>query len=161
MWFFIFYRARFVLVFLDESILFMFIFREDGPKLLVRCRFIERTKLIAYYTGFKAPMGGTCTWASRRRSIASLISAAPSSLDHGIANVDFCSVPSRAIVYGQVRCIDDMQLKGFHTQWRLASCLPQRTFKLDVVIEPFCGKDQHRTVTTGVYQTNWSTTFHV
>ncbi|KAN0114052.1 hypothetical protein V8E52_007028 [Russula decolorans] len=47
MWFFIFYRAR-----------------EDGPKLLVRCRFVERTKLIAYYTGFEAPVGGTCTWAS-------------------------------------------------------------------------------------------------
>jgi hypothetical protein len=71
-------------------------FREDGPKLLVRCRFVERTKLIAYYTGFEAPVGGTCTRASWRRSITSLISAVPSSLHHGIANVDFCSIPGRA-----------------------------------------------------------------
>jgi hypothetical protein len=77
----------------------MSFFREDGPKLLVRCRFVERTKLIAYYTGFEAPVGGTCTWASWRRSITSLISAAPSSLHHGIANVDFCSVPGRAKEY--------------------------------------------------------------
>jgi hypothetical protein len=92
MWFFIFYRARFVLLLFDDNIRFMSFFREDGPKLLVRCRLVEITKLTAYYTGFEAPMGGTCTWASWRRNITSLVSAATPSLHHGIANVDFCSV---------------------------------------------------------------------
>jgi hypothetical protein len=95
MWFFIFYRARFALLLFNDYLQFMSFFREDGPKLLVRCRFVERTKLTAYYTGFEAPMGGTCTWASWRRSVTPLISVAPPSLHHGIANVEFCSVSSR------------------------------------------------------------------
>jgi hypothetical protein len=96
MWFFIFYRARFVFFFLLHFLIYALFFREDGPKLLVRCHFVSRTKPILHCTGFKAPMGGTCTWASWRRSIASLNSAALPSLRDGIGTCrSLCSATDR------------------------------------------------------------------
>jgi len=59
MWFFIFYRARFVLLSFTTPPKGDIRFREDGPKLLVCCRFIARTDThCVMFQGLKHPWEG-------------------------------------------------------------------------------------------------------
>jgi len=124
MWFFIFYRARFVLLlFLLRPFKLRPFFREDGPKLLVRYRFVARTKPIAYYTGFEAPVGGACTWASWRRSIASLIFAVPPSLHHCIGKCrNLCSDRTKECLLQTVKP-DDISMTPFRPNWTSADMI--------------------------------------
>jgi hypothetical protein len=65
MWFFIFYRARFVKTFILCVAPFDFSYREDGPKLLVRSPSVSLLVqvLTAHHSGSETSMGGAWAWA--------------------------------------------------------------------------------------------------